>query len=99
MIVGPKPHELRAVSEGAAYKLAMPQIREDIDQMNRAVKNRIFTKIRDLSLTPEVAYAAWLELYSNEKLLKNMETRVRVGESTGEEIAPLMKINPPLTGE
>lgn len=94
--VGPDPSQLRAVSDGAAYGLVLPQIRADIETMKRGVQNQIFTAIRNKTLTPEVAYSAWMEVYSADKLLKNMETRVKVGASTAEDIAPFMKLT---TGE
>ena len=95
---GPQPSQMRAVSDGAAYGLVLPQIREDFAQMVRAIQNQIFTMIRTKTLTPEIAYQAWMEVYSHEKLLKNMETRVKVGASTAEEITPFMNLTPP-TGE
>lgn len=96
-VIGPEPEQLRAVSDGAAYGLVLPQIRQDIEKMIRAIQNQMFTAIRNKTLTPEVAYSAWMEVYAADKLLKNMETRVKVGLSTAEDIAPFMKI--PTTGD
>lgn len=91
-LVGPTPEELKLVSDGAAYALVLPQITEDIGRMIKAVQNQVFTAILHKNLTPEMAYQAWMEVYSHNKLLKSMETRVKVGTSTADDIAPHMNI-------
>lgn len=96
---GPTPEELRTVSEGAALAASLPHMEKELEGMIRAVRNQMFSHVEHKTLTPEIAFSAWMEVHSYEKLLKRMKTRVTLGTTTGEEIAPMMKLNYHPTGE
>lgn len=47
--------------------------------MERQLVQRVYNQILDGTLTPEVAYNAWLEKHSYDKLFKRLETKVKLG--------------------
>lgn len=93
LINGPSPQQLQTISSGAAIATLLPHIQTELNGMKSSVEIRMYSEIATGKLTPDSAYAAWQELYSYHRLLKRLETRVNIGTSTGEEIAPHMELD------
>lgn len=76
--------DLGLVADGARLLTALPYIRSELEGMEKSLISRVFGAIREKNLSPEAAYAAWLELASYRGLMHRMETRVKVAQSVGE---------------
>jgi hypothetical protein len=76
--------DLGKVMDGARLAGSLPYLTDEIDKMEDALISRVLSTINDHTLTPDAAYAAWLELASYRSLLKRFRTRIAVGVSAGE---------------
>jgi hypothetical protein len=90
--IGPKPEELEKVGTASYISGVLPYIREEIEAMSGVVRSRIFMAIRDGTFTPAMAESAWREVYGYSRLLKRMETHIRVGQHVGGQVATHMEI-------
>jgi hypothetical protein len=90
--IGPSPEELEKISTGSYISGVLPYIRQEIEAMTAAVRSRIFMAIRDGTFTPEMAEGAWREVYGYSRLVKRLETHIRVGQQVGGRVADHMTI-------
>ncbi len=90
--IGPQPEELDKISEGSYIAGVMPYVRAEIEGMIKTTRTRIFTAITSGSYTIEQGDSAWRELYAYHRLLKRLETKVRMGQYAGGKVAKDMTI-------
>lgn len=90
--IGPSPDELEKISTGSYISGVLPYIRQEINAMSAAVRARIFMAIRDGTFTAEMAESAWREVYGYSRLVKRLETHIRVGQQVGGRVADQMEI-------
>lgn len=83
MPAGPTPEELALFADGAKIRNLMPYISREVAAMKKAVETRVYTAIAQGTFTPEHAHTAWLELNAYDRLLKRLETHVKIGLDAG----------------
>jgi len=93
--IGPDPADLEKVHSGSYISSVMPFVRIEIEGMMSTVRTRVFTAIRDGSYTPELGDMAWREIYGYHRLIKRLETTVKVGQHVGERVTEHMIIGDP----
>lgn len=88
VISGPSPEDLRLMSNGAKMASALPYIESEIGRMVSLTKTQALKHLADNTLTPEMALSAWREIASYERLLKRLQTHVKVGISAADRVDP-----------
>ena len=68
----------------------LPHLEYEINRMNVALDNRIFTLLEHSELTPELALQAWMEKNANRKLLSRFNQRIQIGQSSGERVKNIL---------
>lgn len=81
------PETLAALSDGARLAGALPYVRAELEALERAVENRVYSALERGELSAEAANAAWIEKASLRRLLKRLEAKVRMGTAAGEAAA------------
>lgn len=92
MIVGPTPKELGEAGRGARLAGILPDLEFEINKFALEVENRVFAAIQTGEFNAQMAESAWMEMYAFKRLLRRFKTHVTMGVSTGEKIAPQMKL-------
>jgi hypothetical protein len=80
------PEDLGSMAEGAKIAGLLPYLNSELEKMQLTVLTRVFGMVGQQTLTPELAYAAFLELYAYNRLRKRFDTTVRIGQSAGARI-------------
>jgi hypothetical protein len=62
----------------------MPYLRPILDESTQQAIARAMVAIQQQKLTPEIAYARWMEVWAVESLKRKLLTRVRMGQGAGE---------------
>jgi len=88
---GPDPIDMGKMVDGARLANMLPYLEAEIQRMITTLENRVFQALELKELTPEQALYAWMEKASYRHLLKRLTTRVRIGQTAGERIAPHME--------
>lgn len=78
----PSMHELADLREASTVNTMLPAIEAAVGKMSDTVKHRAFAAIQKAELTPEMAVSYWMELYSNERLLKNLRTKAALANNS-----------------
>ena len=91
--------EIVSVRNSAAIQSLLPYLESEVAGMQQAALNRAFTQLRKGTLTPDQAYNILSELHSYQTLLGRLGSRVRLGQSIGTRIAPIMSIEGDENGE
>lgn len=68
-------------ARGEAAQAVLPIIEAEASRMRATVFAKVFTGLRDGTLTPEQALNFWTEIYAYHRLLKNFEQVVSMGHS------------------
>lgn len=76
--------DLGKVVDGARLAGALPYIETELQGMEEALISKVLIEVGKNALTPELAYAAWLELASYRALARRLRTKVKIGVSAGE---------------
>lgn len=84
---GPTPDQLDKISSGAHIASVLPFVQAEIEGMMDAVRARVFAALNDGTFDANMAEAAWREIHGYHRLLKRLETRVKVGNSVGQRVA------------
>ena len=84
--------ELSQIQTGARLSGALPYLKAEVDRMQEAIENRVFSQLSAGVLTPEAALLAWQEKIALRSMLRRIEQRVSVGVSAGERAAPALAI-------
>lgn len=92
-----KSEDLTAIRAGAEIAAMLPIIKAEVDRQDKALENRIFMELNGGRLSPEAALNAWMEKAAIRKMLKNFETKVRVGQTIGERTKELLETGLPNT--
>lgn len=72
--------DIAAVRDIAVLDQMYPYVQSTVNEMERALENRIMTELAEGTLTPEKALQAWIEKVSYRKILSRFNTRLRVGQ-------------------
>jgi hypothetical protein len=90
-----KVEDLAAIRHGAELQSIQPYMEHEINGLMKAVVSFVLGAVNTGSLTPEVAFAKWVEYVSYVKLQQKIKQRIEVGRSIGEkEKLELDKISP-----
>lgn len=81
-----EPRDLDRINNAAYISGALPYIRAEIESMVKSVQTRVFAAMRDDTYSPELADGAWRELHAYARLIKRLESSVRIGQSTGDQL-------------
>lgn len=84
------PSDLSKVTEGAYLASLLPYLEGEVERQENLIIRRVIGMHEKGELTPDGALSAWMELIALRKLLKGLDTRVRVGQSAAERVAPEM---------
>ncbi len=95
MKTDPTPEDLEKVHSGSYIASVLPFVKDEIVGMMGTVQNKVFAAIRDGSYTPEIGDSAWREAYGYYRLMKRLESKVKVGQHVGEKVAKHMKLGGP----
>lgn len=76
--------DLGAIGDGARLVGMMPYLNAELEAMERSLFTKILASIKDKTLTPDTAFAAWLEFASFRALSHRMQTRTKLGMAAGE---------------
>lgn len=90
--IGPRPSELEKMREGSYIAEVLPYINDEIEGMIKVTRTRIFASITDGTYTIEKGDSAWRELYAYYRLIKRLETKIRVGRHVGGKVSESMTI-------
>ena len=90
--LGPDPADLVKVDASSHIASILPFVETELDGMMRAVQVQVFAAIRKGEYTAEMGDNAWREMYGYYRLMKRLETTVRIGQHVGEKIANQMTI-------
>jgi hypothetical protein len=66
------PQQLAAQQHAYAVASVRPELEDMIAKMEATAKANVFELIRQKQLTPDMAIAAWMELYSYQRLNKRI---------------------------
>ena len=88
----PTIEQLIEAREGARIAAVMPDIEARVEKMNKFLLSRAFASINDGTLTPDEAYRTLIQLHANAQLLRGLSSQVKMGVSTGKNIAEAMKL-------
>jgi hypothetical protein len=80
-------------AEGKLLENMMPTIEDTVETTRKQIQMRAFKDIREGTLTPERAYAYWMELNGAFQMLHRLQTRVNISQQAREDIAPLMELD------
>ncbi|MCH7944770.1 MAG: hypothetical protein IIC73_01965 [Armatimonadetes bacterium] len=70
---------------------AIPVVEEALVALQKTVSNRIFRVLAsEAGLSPEIATAAWLEVYAYDRLRRKLTQQARIGQSASKELEPFM---------
>lgn len=70
--------------DGARLAGSLPYIEASLDKAMQAVTTRMDVAFTQNTLTPEMAFAAWIELLSYRRLLRRLQQQVRIGVAAGQ---------------
>lgn len=87
--------QLGAVQDAVRLMGFLPYLQKEVDGMAKAVENRVFTSITQGTFSPDQAYQAWLEVHAMKRMVKRLETQVKVGQSQGAKATPYLEGEPP----
>lgn len=83
-----QPDELTTVAEQARLATMLPYLREETERALATLVNKTLKALDANTLTPELALYAWMEYRAQYMLLRKVETRVDIGRTTAERLAP-----------
>lgn len=78
----PVAETLVRASTGAALASVMPEVREELESMKRTALGAAFAQIAANTLTPELALHVLIEIYSYDRLLKRLDSKMRMALGT-----------------
>lgn len=84
--------DLGAIQTGARLAAVLPYLKEELVQLEGNLITRVLQELNQRTLTPELAYTAWLELASYRGLSKRMDKKVKLGIGAGERQANTLAI-------
>ena len=73
---------------GARIAGMLPYLAKELGGMEAAVVARVFQDLETGVLTPEKAIQAWIEVRQLRKLLKRLETHIKIGQTAGQRAKP-----------
>ena len=82
-----KDVSLASIRNVSFLKEILPMLQAQVDEMVRALENRVFTDLNRGELTPEKALEAWIEKLSYRKLIGKLEQKLKIGQFEGEKYA------------
>ncbi len=88
----PTFNDLEKVSRASYISEVMPYVRTELEAMISSVQAQVFAKMRDGKYTMQDGDNAWREIYAYDRLLRRLETTVRIGQHVGGQVAEHMKI-------
>ncbi len=94
-MTGPNMQELEKIEHASYISGIMPQVRLELNAMIRVAQTRVFTAMREGTYTAEFGDNTWREIYAYDRLLKRLDTTVRVGQHVGGKVASNMTIGDP----
>lgn len=84
------PTDLAKVNDMAQVLGVLPYLRHEIQGLCDQIDRRVAQDIADGALTPDKAFAFWVERHAYQSILRRFEQRARVGQAVGERLAPEM---------
>lgn len=68
----------------------LPFVETEVGKLQDAIVRDVLGRIRARTLTPETAFAAWMEFSALESVVVRMEQRAKQGQSDAEEVSGLL---------
>lgn len=82
--------EMSKVRDGARFAGFLPYLQVEIDKMVLALEGRVLAHVGEGTLTAELAVHAWMELNAYRRLMKRFEQKVKIGQTAGQALAPVL---------
>lgn len=81
--ITPSPEELGLIRTGAQIQQLKPYIDNEVLVLQKSVISFVLAAANSGTLTPEIAFAKWMEYIAYQKLLQKFDQRVSIGASIG----------------
>lgn len=81
------PKALGDVRNVAFLREVMPVLDAKVEEMVKALENRVYMDLQQGILTPERALEAWIEKLSYRKLISKLDQSLKMGQYQGEKLA------------
>ena len=83
------PQELASIAVGARLASVLPHIEDELARMDAQIEKEVLQRLEDGTLTADAAMDGWMAKRATRRLLRNLRTRVRIGEAAGEKLKEL----------
>lgn len=87
-------NDLAAIRSGAEMQSVKPYMDQEIGGLQKSVVSFVLAEVNKGTLTPEIAFAKWVEYTSYIKLQQKLDQRIAVGKSVGENNAGTLDFSP-----
>lgn len=91
MTSNPAPQALSRVKDAAVLYELLPFVEREIAALEASVERRVESALGTSTLTPEIAYLAWVEKLGYRKLLKRLKSRQSEGATTADSVADALQ--------